>query len=249
MKDVLDGDETENDIKNLKAIMQGISLLDPNLNIQVFNSPFDVPKQILNIKMGKKLGKGGQGTAYKCTLEGFRDIEYVDKIVKTKDSADNQHSVKLWRMYAEFCIGKDLQHPNLAKYHYFMRQYNPAKKEHVFHIILELINGGDMEEKINNLGSTKNIETIQEIGGQLISGLRYLHERKIIHQDFKPSNILIDDEFKTAKIIDLGVSKRMESSVKIGEDTKGTIRYMAPEQFLGHSNFRIDIWAFGCVLF
>ena len=71
-----------------------------------------------------------------------------------------------------------------------------------------------MEVKIKKQGPAKNIETIQEIGAQLISGLRYLHQRKIIHQDIKPPNILIDDDFKTAKIIDLGIAKKMDRDVK-----------------------------------
>ena len=71
-----------------------------------------------------------------------------------------------------------------------------------------------MEDKIKEHGSTKNIQIIKEIGAQLVSGLRYLHQRKIIHQDFKPENILIDDDFKTAKIIDLGVSKKMDRDIK-----------------------------------
>lgn len=68
-------------------------------------------------------------------------------------------------MYCEFLVGKDLLHPNIVKYHYFMREYFPKKKKHEFHIIMERIKGGDMEDRIRKYGCAKKIETIKEIGG------------------------------------------------------------------------------------
>ena len=54
---------------------------------------------------------------------------------------------------------------NIVKYHYFMREYFPKKKKHEFHIIMERIKGGDMEDRIRKYGCAKKIETIKEIGG------------------------------------------------------------------------------------
>ena len=56
------------------------------------------------------------------------------------------------------------------------------------------------------------IESIKEIGGQLISGLRYLHNRNIIHQDLKPSNIVFSGDYQKVKLIDLGVSNRLDQT-------------------------------------
>ena len=98
LKDALDydqeGDETENDIKNMKAIMQSISYLDSHLNVQVINGPADVPKQVLKIQRIKLLGKGAQGAAHLCKLDG-RDGEFVDKSVSVDDSAGKIVHVQL----------------------------------------------------------------------------------------------------------------------------------------------------------
>lgn len=47
-------------------------------------------------------------------------------------------------MFSEFCIGKDLDHPNIIKYKYFMRKFDPFQKIWEFHIIMELMKGSSM---------------------------------------------------------------------------------------------------------
>lgn len=45
-------------------------------------------------------------------------------------------------------------------------------------------------------------------------GLRYLHEEKrLLHGDLKSANILIQGDFKTAKICDFGVSLKLDEKV------------------------------------
>jgi len=44
-------------------------------------------------------------------------------------------------MYGEFCIAKDLIHPNIIEYKYFMRCYDKKAKNYEFHIIMELMEG------------------------------------------------------------------------------------------------------------
>ena len=51
-------------------------------------------------------------------------------------------------MYQEFCIAKDLSHPNIVEYKYFMRKYDTSSKEFEFHILMELLDGGDMDNYI-----------------------------------------------------------------------------------------------------
>ena len=112
-------------------------------------------------------------------------MDKTKKIKNNKIFADRE----LRNMFAEFCIAKDLEHPNIAKYKYFMRKFDQNTKSWDFHIILELVDGPDMNSYIKE--SKPDIEVVRSIGMQISQALNYLHGQKIIHQDIKPENILM----------------------------------------------------------
>ena len=113
---------------------------------------------------------------------------------------------------------------------------------------MELMDGGDMDVYIREQGRPYMIDRVKEIGGQLISGLKYLHDCKIIHQDLKPQNILFSGDYEKVKLIDLGVSNHLDKTKATRKAGHGTPRYMSPEQLDGKLSFKCDIWALGCVL-
>ena len=86
---------------------------------------------------------------------------------------------------------------------------------------------------------------------QLLVGLKYLHEQRVIHRDIKAANILVDDR-GTIKLADFGSSKRLDSMGMINNGNlslRGTPYFMAPEVFLqiGHGQ-KADIWSVGCTI-
>jgi serine/threonine protein kinase len=89
---------------------------------------------------------------------------------------------------------------------------------------------------------------IISVAKQMLSGLAYLHERSIVHQDIKPQNILFDKDGCTVKLADLGVSHILDRTRPTLSANCGTIRYMSPEQLDGILTCKIDIWAVGCVI-
>lgn len=154
----------------------------------------------------------------------------------------------LREMFGEFCIAKELSHPNIVKYRYFMRKFDPLTKHYSFHILIELMEGSDMEVYLHEMGRPFMVEVVQSIGAQLISGLKYLHDQNILHQDLKPKNILFSSDYESVKLVDLGVSNRLDMTRATDLAGKGTLRYMSPEQLNGNLTFKTDIWAFGCVI-
>ena len=133
-------------------------------------------------------------------------------------------------MYKEFTISKDLNHPNIVRYQYFMREYNADTKEHEIHNIIQLISGPDMTKFFKSHTKAFSIANVRCIGQQLISAIECMHSHKIIHQDIKPANIVFESNMQDIKLIDMGISNKIRGEVTIPDrDMAGTKRYMSPE--------------------
>lgn len=87
---------------------------------------------------------------------------------------------------------------------------------------------------------------------QLLDTLKYIHQNKICHRDIKPDNILYHRERKSIKIIDFGISKKVEERGRKREmlTLTGTPYYRAPEMFEGGGyDEMVDMWALGVTIF
>ncbi len=93
--------------------------------------------------------------------------------------------------------------------------------------------------------------TIKVYIKQILLGLVYLHENKVVHCDLKGANVLVDSD-GVVKLSDFGCSKRFESSLSKSDFNgiiKGSLPWMAPEvlQTQGYG-VKADIWSLGCTV-
>lgn len=112
-------------------------------------------------------------------------------------------------------------------------------------VLLEYMDGGCLQ------GTHLSDESLlADLTRQIISGLYYLHRRKIVHRDIKPSNLLINSK-KQVKIADFGVSRILEQTMDPCNSAVGTIAYMSPERIntdLNEGKYdgcAGDIWSVG----
>jgi serine/threonine protein kinase len=94
-------------------------------------------------------------------------------------------------------------------------------------------------------GHAPSIESAVEMTTGILAGLEHLHERKIVHRDIKPDNILLQRE--TPRLADFGIARLLKtvSSMRLA----GTPIYMAPEAFDGVRTVQTDIWSVGAILY
>ena len=104
----------------------------------------------------------------------------------------------------EVAILKDLDHPNITKY------FTSFSEGNYIYIIMELLDGISLADYILSQCEKKQVvkeEIVWNILSQLCASLRYLHQdKRIVHRDLAPSNILIDGEYNL-KLADFGLAK------------------------------------------
>ena len=125
-------------------------------------------------------------------------------------------------------------------------------------IIMEFAKYGDLENFQKNLIKKKFLSEslLAYITKQILDGLLYIHQSKIIHMDIKQQNILIDENLNI-KITDFSISfpyDNYKENDKISLPLSGTSLYMSPE-VLSKSQIdyedcsKIDMFSLGVVLF
>ncbi|HEV8361458.1 MAG TPA: serine/threonine-protein kinase [Candidatus Thermoplasmatota archaeon] len=191
-------------------------------------------------RVQKMLGQGGAATTYLCRDERVgRDV--VVKSLRTPPSArDGPRSV----VREARAIG-NLNHPNVVTFHDIEQVGDEA------FIVMEHMPGGSLAKRLEHGPLTP--DEFQRLGDDLLQALEAVHAAGLVHRDVKPSNILFTSDGR-AKLADFGIAHLpgFETTVA-GYDASaavGTIRFMSPEQALGHHvTHRSDLYSAAATLY
>ncbi|MBR6283408.1 MAG: serine/threonine protein kinase [Muribaculaceae bacterium] len=166
-------------------------------------------------------------------------LKVAIKIYRPKNALDIEGEQ---RFRDEFKIVFNCHHGNLIQpTHFSIWQGIP-------YLVLPFCAHGSSELLIGNLSDKEHIwKYIADVSG----GLAYLHSRRppIVHQDIKPANVLIDDDFNYA-ITDFGISSTLGQR-DLYDFASGTLAYMSPERFAEGDvpQPSSDVYAFGATLY
>ena len=211
----------------------------------------------------KKLGKGAFGEVYLTSKQGTKERYATKKI--DKKFASNPRAKKY--IDNEIAILKDIDHPNIVKL------YDVKETSQYFYLVTEYCNGGDLSGCLEDYQDKYNKpfpeEVVQHLMKQIVSAVRYLHKKTILHRDIKLDNILInydneDDRKKgnllnaKVKLIDFGFARYLEKE-KLAYSTLGSPINMDPiilkklNKVEHYSDYgydeKADIWSLGTICY
>ncbi|KAK4751166.1 hypothetical protein SAY87_004648 [Trapa incisa] len=145
----------------------------------------------------------------------------------------------------EISTMKLVSHPNVICMYEVM-----ASKTKIY-IVLELVSGGELFDKIASKGRLKE-NGARKYFQQLINAVDYCHSRGDYHRDLKPENLLLDSN-GVLKVSDFGLSAVPQQVREDGllHTICGTPNYVAPEVInnKGYDGAKADLWSCGVVLF
>lgn len=187
----------------------------------------------------KSLGKGSQGTVY------LAKDPTLDRYVAIKVLAASQpglNNTGATGAPLEALIASKLNHPNIVPI------YDAGECEVGPYLIFEYVEG-DTLQKILHANGPYTIEEAVPLFSAILKALATAHAAGILHLDLNPRNILLDSD-KVPRIMDFGLSQFASFTRKSGKTASGTLRYMAPEHFLGEPlGTWTDVFALGSTFF
>ncbi len=190
-------------------------------------------------------GVGGMSTVYRARDLHFTGADRQCAIKEMFNSAEDakMRHLRLANFQREAALLATLTHAAIPKiYDYFEQQGT-------IYLVLELIQGDDLETLLSNQGTPFDQDQIIEWALSLCSVVAYLHNQKpepIIFRDLKPSNIMIRKEDNALMLVDFGIARTFAPQQK--GTMIGTEGYAPPEQYKGIADARGDIYALGATL-
>jgi tRNA A-37 threonylcarbamoyl transferase component Bud32 len=193
----------------------------------------------------KEIGRGGSGVVY---LAHDRQLHSRRVVVKFLHSRWEDHERIRTKFLQEIEALSRLSHPAVVG----VLDVGKAPDGRSF-LVMEYVRGVSLRSRLLE-GALPHAEAAA-ITATICDALEAAHRNGILHRDIKPENIMAPPEDVTggiAKLIDFGIAKVRNSGYDASTETVtviGTVRYVAPEQLMGRSEPRSDIYALGVVCY
>lgn len=191
-----------------------------------------------DLRIGPELGKGSQGKVrivqHRSTLEKF-----AMKYLIFEGDIESQRMA----LQAELRQVEALKHGNVVS------SYEAFFRDGKLFIVLEYMDCGTMKDIMKNHPGGIQEPKLAFMAREILRGLCYLHESKVVHRDLKPANVLANSKGEV-KISDFGVAKQFQTDATMFTlSSQGSVAYMSPERI--HSepySYSCDIWSAGVTI-
>ncbi|KAI8442357.1 hypothetical protein MSG28_005879 [Choristoneura fumiferana] len=187
----------------------------------------------------EKIGEGTYGVVYKGKNKVTGQFVAMKKIrLEADDEGIPSTAIR------EISLLKELNHPNIVKLE------DVLMEESRLYLIFEFLSM-DLKKYMDSLGSGRLMSPgmVKSYLYQINSAILYCHQRRILHRDLKPQNLLID-QTGIIKVADFGLGRAFGVPVRVYTHEVVTLWYRAPEVLLGSQRYScpVDMWSVGCIL-
>jgi len=202
--------------------------------------PHGLAVEIPGYEVFGEVGRGAMGVVYKARHAS------LNRTVALKVIADPTASItRLIRFRQEAEAVAKLQHPNIIQI------FEVGCEKGVSFLALEFVDGGTLKAATAGVpqpprDAARTLET-------LARAVQHAHDRRILHRDLKPHNILLTS-VGVLKVADFGLARSFDvgSGITGTSDFVGTPAYMAPEQVQQKTDLvgpATDGYALGVILY
>jgi serine/threonine protein kinase len=195
----------------------------------------------------REISRGGMGVVYLARNRRMDRLEAL-KVVKP---ALLERDGALERFEREMRAAARLSHTNIVT------AYSSPPLEGLLAFAMEYVEGIDLHQIVGTRGVLPVSNACYYVY-QAAQGLQHAHDRKMVHRDIKPNNLMLtrDGKKQVIKILDFGLAKAtsenpIDSGLTGEGQMLGTPSYMAPEQIVSatSADIRADIYSLGCTLY
>jgi eukaryotic-like serine/threonine-protein kinase len=186
----------------------------------------------------RRIGSGGMADVY-CAEDTHLGRQVALKVLHRRFAQD-QEFVERFRREASAAAG--LQHPNVVSV------FDRGRHDGTYYIAMEHLPGRTLKEIVESDAPLAQ-ERVVDFGLQILQAAGFAHRHAVIHRDFKPHNVIVD-EHGHAKVTDFGIARAGASEMTETGSIMGTAQYLSPEQAQGHAvTATSDLYSIGVMLY
>ena len=189
-------------------------------------------------KIVRRIGSGGMADVY-LAEDTHLGREIALKVLHRRFAQDAEF-VERFRREASSAAG--LQHPHIVGV------FDRGEHEGTYYIAMEYLRGRTLKDVIAAEAPLDQLRAIS-IGVQILQAAGFAHRNGVVHRDFKPHNVIVDDQ-GNVKVTDFGIARAGASEMTETGSIMGTAQYLSPEQAQGQEvTARSDVYSIGVMLY
>lgn len=191
--------------------------------------------------LGEKIGEGGMGVVYRAEHSGWKRPVAIKLLSPRRTNGSD-----IERFEHEAQLTRSLQHPSTVAVYDVGRT-----REGLPYYAMELVDGVDLQTLVERQGPLEP-RRVARVLMQLAAALGELHATGLIHRDVKPANVMLCEgagSSEAIKVLDFGLSLRVDGSAAATHLLMGTPLYLPPEAITSPACLdpRSDIYSLGAL--